>query len=103
LLDRAQFARAKQIAETDLKAAESRLQAEMVKRTNITLNAGERVQDAWNTRGMDWRRKLLRVLGLRVTVLTKSYAGSMKRKDYFHGFQFKPEDVRIEFDCLNIQ
>lgn len=96
LLDRAEYARAKQRATAAKEAAEMRLHRELAQRTNLHINAGETVREWFEKATIENRRQLVALLVEKI-VVKPSDTDRIKKADYWRGYRFRPEDVEVHW------
>lgn len=94
VLDKRDFARAKNLAEARLEEARAALvKAQSAKNTGL-LPVDQTIREAWEEAGFDWRRSVIGLLVERITILPNpGGAGSIKFKDW----RFNPSAVEISW------
>lgn len=94
LLDRAQFGRAKAIAETSIRAAETAMQQAVGKWTNLHIDVGQTVREAYERGDLAWKRRLHSLLIDKV-IVKPSNTGGRTAEHLWRGFRFSPADIEI--------
>jgi len=92
LLNRSQFTRAKNTAESELQALQSRIDGLSRQQTLGSIPAGQTVREAWQNGSNEWRRSLIELLVKRI-VVNAGYA----RKPRYKGFVFDPDAIVVEW------
>lgn len=95
LLDKAQFARAKQTAEAELSRLDTDIAA-LTAHTSVRLDVGETLASAWETRPLSWKQQLLGLVIKQIKIMptrkaTGWYVAGDKR------FRFNPSSVVVEW------
>lgn len=92
LLNRSQFAKAKEIAENAVEESRqdlARLQSQL---TGLSIPPGKTLEQAWNERGVQWRHAFVRLLIERI-VVSPGHPGSGTYK----GWRFNPHHIAISW------
>ena len=92
LLSKAQFARAKAIAETALEQTREELGQLQQRQTVAQLGPGQTVTAAWETADLHWRRSVLNLVVQRVEVLP-GHPGMHQ----WRGYRFDPKHIKIRW------
>jgi site-specific DNA recombinase len=91
LLDKAQFARAKSVAEAKLDEARQALNKSQDAKTGI-LPVDQTIRESWEASGFDWKQSVIGLLVERVNILpNKGGAGAQR----WNGYLFNPDAISV--------
>jgi site-specific DNA recombinase len=92
LLNRSQFAKAKEIAENALEETRqdlARLQSQL---TGLSIPPGKTLEQAWDARGVQWRHAFVKLL-IEKIVVSPGHPGS----GMYKGWRFNPDHIAISW------